>query len=66
MPIGAYTPPPLSNHYTKKIIYIFHFRCMLLQICHKKFFIRISILGRSGVKLSKYCDIDARLTNFRN
>ena len=37
--------PPLENHYT------FHFRCILLQISHKKcFFISISILGRSGVK----------------
>ena len=43
--------PPLANHYTKKFfIFIFHFRCILLQISHKKcFFINISILGRSGV-----------------
>ena len=33
--------PPLAN-----------FRCILLQISHKKcFFISISILGRSGVKI---------------
>ena len=32
-------------------IFFFHFRCILLQISHKKcFFISISILGRSGVK----------------
>ena len=31
-------------------IFFFHFRCILLQISHKKcFFISISILGRSGV-----------------
>ena len=31
--------------------FFFHFRCILLQISHKKcFFISISILGRSGVK----------------
>ena len=49
--------PPLENHYTKKFsiffILFFHFRCILLQISHKKcFFISISILGRSGVKIS--------------
>ena len=52
MPIGTYTPPPLANHYTKKnfILFFFHFRCILLQISHKKcFLISISILGRSGV-----------------
>ena len=49
--------PPWQNHYTiffSNFLYIFfHFRCILLQISHKKcFFISISILGRSGVKLS--------------
>ena len=43
--------PPLENHYTKKFFNFFYFRCILLQISHKKcFFISISILGRSGVK----------------
>ena len=56
MPIGTYTPP-LWKTITQKIfsilfILFFHFRCILLQISHKKcFFISISILGRSGVKL---------------
>ena len=53
MPIGTYTPPH-ANHYTKvfSIFFFFHFRCILLQISHKKcFFISISILGRSGVKV---------------
>ena len=44
---------PLANHYTKfffNFFFFFHFRCILLQISHKKcFFISISILGRSGV-----------------
>ena len=45
MPIGTYTP-------TSDFSIFFHFRCILLQISHKKcFFISISILGRSGVKL---------------
>ena len=56
MPFGTYTPPLHANHYTKKNVqlfffFFFHFRCILLQISHKKcFFISISILGRSGVK----------------
>ena len=42
--------PPLANHYTN-FFFFFHFRCILLQISHKKCcFISISILGRSGVK----------------
>ena len=54
MAIGTYTPPPLANHYTKIFsnffFFFFHFRCILLQISHKKcFFISVSILGRSGV-----------------
>ena len=50
-----YAPPPWKT-ITQKIflifiIFFFHFRCILLQISHKKcFFISISILGRSGVK----------------
>ena len=48
-----YAPPPLTNHYTKKklfLIFFYHFRCILLQISHKKcFFISMSILGRFGV-----------------
>ena len=43
--------PSLANHYTKK--FSKHFRCILLQISHEKcFFISISILGRSGVKVA--------------
>ena len=46
--------PPLQIITQKKIsifYFFFHFRCILLQISHKKcFFISISILGRSGVK----------------
>ena len=54
MPIGTYTPPPwktiTQNFFLIFLIYFFHFRCILLQISHKKcFFISISILGRSGV-----------------
>ena len=56
MPIGTYTiaPPPWKT-ITQEFVLIFlilffHFRCILLQISHKKcFFISISILGRSGV-----------------
>ena len=65
MPIGTYTPPPLENHYTKKIFnffyFFFHFRCILLQISHKKcFFISISILGRSvdGLETNSGSSID--------
>ena len=54
-PLGHIRPPPLSNHYTKFfkffLLFFFHYRCILLQISHRKcFFISISILGRSGVK----------------
>ena len=46
-----YAPPPCKSLHKKKIFFFFHFRCILLQISHKKcFFISISILGRSGVK----------------
>ena len=50
-----YAPPPfaksLHNFFFQFILFFFHFRCILLQISHKKcFFISISILGRSGVK----------------
>ena len=54
-PLG-HIRPPLVNHYTEifsNFFYFifFHFRCILLQISHKKcFFISISIPGRSGVK----------------
>ena len=46
--------PPLQiitqNFFPIFLIYFFNFRCILLQISHKKcFFISISILGRSGV-----------------
>ena len=56
MPIGTYTPPLWKTITQKKFsiffILFFHFRCILLQISHKKcFFISISILGRSGVNL---------------
>ena len=52
MPIGTYTPPPpLQIIIQNFFFFFFHFRCMLLQISHKKcLFISISILGRSGVK----------------
>ena len=49
---NRYAPPPLANHYTKKNYIFFNFRCILLQISHKKcFFISISILGCSGVNM---------------
>ena len=53
-PLGHIRPPP-ANHYTKFFKYFFYiffrFRCILLEISHKKcFFISISILGRSGAK----------------
>ena len=47
--------PPLQI-ITQKFfsIFFFHFRCILLQISHKKcFFVSISIVGRSGVKHNK-------------
>ena len=41
-PLG-HVRPPLANHYTKKkfkfFILFFHFRCILLQISHKKCFL---------------------------
>ena len=46
-----YAPPPLEIITQNLFLFFFHFRCILLQISHKKcFFISISILGRSGVK----------------
>ena len=46
-------PPCKPLHTQKKFKFLFfYFRCILLQISHKKcFFISISILGRSGVKM---------------
>ena len=54
-PLGHIRPPPckIITQIFFKFFFIlfFHFRCILLQISHKKcFFISISILGRSGVK----------------
>ena len=56
MLIGTYTPPPCKIitqiFFSNFFILFFHFRCILLQISHKKcFFISISIPGRSGVKV---------------
>ena len=52
MAIGTYTPPPLQIITQNFFSFFFYFRCILLQISHKKcFFISISILGRSGVKI---------------
>ena len=48
-----YAPPPCKSLHKKnfQFFFFFHFRCILIQISHKKcFFISISILGRSGVK----------------
>ena len=49
-----YAPPwktIIQKNFPIFFILFFHFRCILLQINHKKcFFISISILGRSGVK----------------
>ena len=45
-------PPPYKSLHKKKLLFNFfyHFRCILLQISHKKcFFISMSILGRFGV-----------------
>ena len=49
-----YAPPPWKTITQKKFFFFFfHFRCILLQISHKKcFFISISILWRSGVKFN--------------
>ena len=48
--------PMLANQYPKifSIFYFFfHFKCILLQISHKKcFFINIFILRHSGVKMA--------------
>ena len=46
--------PMLANQYPEifsiYFYYFFHFKCILLQISHKKcFFINIFILGRSGL-----------------
>ena len=67
MAIGTYTPPPLQiitqNFFPIFFIFLFHFRCILLQISHKKcFFISISILGRSGVNTiqTKYDDHNSK------
>ena len=50
-----YAPPPyksLHKFFFQLFFFFFHFRCILLQISHKKcFFISISILGRSGVQI---------------
>ena len=46
MPIGTFTPPPLAKalHNFFFQIFLFHFRCILLQISHQKcLFISISI-----------------------
>ena len=52
-PLGQIRPPPcksLPPKFFNFFYFFFHFRCILLQISHKKcFFISISILGRSGV-----------------
>ena len=49
-----YAPPMqiiTQKNFSTFYILFFHFRCILLQISHKKgFFISISILGRSGDK----------------
>ena len=53
--LGQIRPPPCKSLPQKILkiflLFFFHFRCILLQISHKKcvFFISISILGRSGV-----------------
>ena len=58
MLIGTYTPPPPGKSITIFFFqifffFLFHFRCILLQICHQKcIFISISIPGRSGVKIA--------------
>ena len=54
--LGHIRPPPcksLHKNFFNFFFIFFYFRCILLQISHKKcFFISISILGRSGVKPS--------------
>ena len=57
-----YAPPPwqiiTQNFFSNFFIIFFHFRCILLQISHKKcFFVSISIPGRSGVKTKLYQNI---------
>ena len=63
MPIGTYTTPPLTNHYTKNVfnfLFFFHFRCILLQISHKKcFFYKYFYTQAFGVKLDS---IDRAIT----
>ena len=61
MAIGTYTPPPGKSLHKKFfqffIYFLFYFRCILLQISHKKcFFVSISILGRSGVNIGGISD----------
>ena len=52
-----YAPPPCKSlHKIFQFFIYFYFRCILLQISHKKcIFISISILGRSGVKSLEFC-----------
>ena len=53
-PLGHIRPPPLAKSLHKFFNY-FYFRCILLQISHKKcIFIRISIPGRSGVNRTTF------------
>ena len=56
-----YAPPGKSItrfFFSNFFFFFFHFRCILLQISHQKcFFISISIPGRSGVKIVKYCGV---------
>ena len=60
--MGHIRPPPLQiitqNFFPIFYYFFFHFRCILLQISHKKcFFISISILGRSGVNENYFDNI---------
>ena len=68
MPIGTYTPPPLAkslHNFFFQFFHLFfslHFRCILLQISHKKcFFISISILGVPGLKGEIYKTVNSRM-----
>ena len=51
----GYICPMLASQYPKYFQFFFHFKCILLQISHKKcFFINIFIQGRFKMAASQY------------
>ena len=61
-----YAPPPCKIITQIFFSNFFYFRCILLQISHKKcFFISISILGRSGVNLTASLHSDEKYSGYK-